>query len=114
MDTEKRPHSEHTRQWSPKDGVWLAGWMKYQMFWPLLVLLGLNLFWYFLILRIAKRYVAVWTLGRACSLTVYIGRCLTARSKMSARTTRATALKTTRRKSRVGDIGIMCQQCTAG
>jgi acyl-CoA-dependent ceramide synthase len=57
-NTEKRPRSEHTRQWSPKDGVWLAGWMKYQMFWPLLVLLGLNLFWYFLILRIAKRYVA--------------------------------------------------------
>lgn len=31
--------------------------MKYQMFAPMLLLQCLNLFWYFLILRIAWRYV---------------------------------------------------------
>ncbi len=34
--------------------VW---WMKYQVFVPLLALQGLNLFWYFLIWRLAYRYV---------------------------------------------------------
>ena len=33
------------------------GWMKYQIFTPLLLLQLLNLFWYFLILRILFRYV---------------------------------------------------------
>jgi very-long-chain ceramide synthase len=47
--------SEATKQWSPKDGVWLAGWMKYQIFVPILLLQFLNLFWYFLIWRILYR-----------------------------------------------------------
>lgn len=34
--------------------VW---WMKYQVFAPLALLQALNLFWYFLIWRIAARYV---------------------------------------------------------
>jgi len=42
-------------RWSPPDGVWLVWWMKYQVFVPLLLLLFLNLFWYFLILRILYR-----------------------------------------------------------
>jgi acyl-CoA-dependent ceramide synthase len=31
--------------------------MRYQIFFPILLLLGLNLFWYFLILRIAHRSI---------------------------------------------------------
>ncbi|KAH9853501.1 TLC domain-containing protein [Lenzites betulinus] len=48
---------EVAKQWSPKDGVWLTWWMKYQIFVPVLLLQFLNLFWYFLILRIAWRAV---------------------------------------------------------
>jgi len=47
------------KQWAPETGAWLVWWMKYQMFAPLLLLQFLNLFWYFLILRIAFR--ALWT-----------------------------------------------------
>jgi very-long-chain ceramide synthase len=46
---------ESSKRWSPKDGVWLVWWMKYQIFVPILLLQFLNIFWYFLILRIAKR-----------------------------------------------------------
>ncbi|KAL7282392.1 longevity assurance proteins LAG1/LAC1 [Trametes coccinea BRFM310] len=46
---------ETSKRWSPDDGVWMVWWMKYQVFVPLLLLQALNLFWYFLILRIAYR-----------------------------------------------------------
>jgi len=46
-------------QWAPQTGAWLAPWMRYQVFTPLFLLQLLNLFWYFLILRIAFR--AIWT-----------------------------------------------------
>ncbi|KAG8218585.1 longevity assurance proteins LAG1/LAC1 [Butyriboletus roseoflavus] len=46
---------EATRVWAPQSGVWLVWWMKYQMFGPLLLLLMLNLFWYYFIWRIALR-----------------------------------------------------------
>lgn len=36
--------------------VW---WMKYQIFAPILLLQFLNLFWYYLILRVAVRYAAL-------------------------------------------------------
>ena len=49
---------ETSKRWSPKDGVWLVWWMKYQVFVPILLLQCLNLFWYYLILRIAVRYVS--------------------------------------------------------
>jgi hypothetical protein len=49
-------------QWDPASGAWLAPWMKYQVFTPILLLLGMNLFWYFLILRIAKRCVSLCSL----------------------------------------------------
>ena len=42
-----------------QDGVWMVWWMKYQIFFPILLLLCLNLFWYFLILRIAFRYASI-------------------------------------------------------
>ena len=44
-------------QWAPETGAWLAPWMRYQIFTPLALLQLLNLFWYFLILRILFRYV---------------------------------------------------------
>ncbi|GJE84207.1 longevity assurance proteins LAG1/LAC1 [Phanerochaete sordida] len=46
---------ETSKRWEPKDGVWLVWWMKYQIFAPIFLLQLLNLFWYFLILRIAYR-----------------------------------------------------------
>ncbi|KAJ7182880.1 longevity assurance proteins LAG1/LAC1 [Mycena crocata] len=45
----------HTKRFSPSQGLHLAPWMRYQMFVPLGVLQLLKLFWYFLILRIAVR-----------------------------------------------------------
>ncbi|EIN10456.1 longevity assurance proteins LAG1/LAC1 [Punctularia strigosozonata HHB-11173 SS5] len=48
---------ETSKRWYPEDGVWLVWWMKYQIFAPLLLLLCLNLFWYYYILRIAYRAV---------------------------------------------------------
>ncbi|KAG6336842.1 hypothetical protein ID866_2238 [Astraeus odoratus] len=48
---------ETSRVWSPSEGAWLAGWMKYQIFVPILLLQMLNLFWYYLIWRIAIRQV---------------------------------------------------------
>ena len=47
--------SGSSKQWSPEDGVWMVWWMKYQVFAPILALQGLNLFWYFVIWRIAYR-----------------------------------------------------------
>ena len=49
--------SETSKRWEVKDGVWMVWWMKYQIFAPILLLQFLNLFWYFLIWRIAFRYV---------------------------------------------------------
>ncbi|TFK75815.1 longevity assurance proteins LAG1/LAC1 [Pluteus cervinus] len=45
------------RIWSLKDGAYLADWMRYQVFLPLLLLQFLNIFWYYLILRVAYRAV---------------------------------------------------------
>ncbi|KAI5124910.1 hypothetical protein M0805_007338 [Coniferiporia weirii] len=44
-----------TRFFHPSEGVWLVWWMKYQIFVPILLLQFLNLFWYFLIWRVAIR-----------------------------------------------------------
>ncbi|EIW79356.1 longevity assurance proteins LAG1 LAC1 [Coniophora puteana RWD-64-598 SS2] len=49
--------SEAHRRWAPETGAWLTWWLKYQMFGPLLMLQFLNIFWYFLILRIGYRAV---------------------------------------------------------
>lgn len=49
--------SESSKVWIWADGTYLNWWMKYQVFAPLLLLQFLNLFWYFLIMRIAYRWV---------------------------------------------------------
>ncbi|KAI0032043.1 longevity assurance proteins LAG1/LAC1 [Vararia minispora EC-137] len=48
---------ESSKRWAPLEGVWMVWWMKWQIFVPILLLQILNLFWYFLILRIAYRAV---------------------------------------------------------
>jgi acyl-CoA-dependent ceramide synthase len=48
---------ETSKRWSPKDGVWMVWWMKYQIFVPMFLLHLLNLFWYFLFWRVAYRAV---------------------------------------------------------
>ncbi|KAJ7498822.1 longevity assurance proteins LAG1/LAC1 [Mycena latifolia] len=48
---------EHARQWTPAEGSYLVGWMKYQVFIPIALLQALNLFWYYLILRIIVRAI---------------------------------------------------------
>ncbi|KAL5530664.1 LAG1 [Sanghuangporus sanghuang] len=44
-----------SKRWAPPEGVWMLWWMKYQIFTPILLLLFLNLFWYYLMLRIGYR-----------------------------------------------------------
>jgi acyl-CoA-dependent ceramide synthase len=46
---------EWTRSWNPPTGAWMAPWMKYQIFVPILLIQLLNIFWYFLIWRILLR-----------------------------------------------------------
>ncbi|KAJ7665528.1 TLC domain-containing protein [Mycena rosella] len=48
---------EHAQQWIPAEGSYLAPWMKYQVFVPIALLQALNLFWYYLILRIVVRAI---------------------------------------------------------
>lgn len=47
--------SESNRVWAPETGAWLVWWMKYQLIFPISLLQLLNLFWYYLILRIVIR-----------------------------------------------------------
>lgn len=49
---------QSARRWSPAEGVFMAGWLKWQIFTPILLLQFLNIFWYFLILRILYRAIA--------------------------------------------------------
>ncbi|KAF9268067.1 longevity assurance proteins LAG1/LAC1, partial [Marasmius fiardii PR-910] len=49
---------EASKRWVWADGTYLNWWMKYQVFVPLLLLQFLNLFWYYLIWRVAVRAVA--------------------------------------------------------
>ncbi|KAI9467019.1 longevity assurance proteins LAG1/LAC1 [Lactarius psammicola] len=48
---------QSARSFSPTKGVWMARWMQWQIFTPILLLHCLNLFWYFLIWRILWRTV---------------------------------------------------------
>ncbi|KAI0304098.1 TLC domain-containing protein [Russula brevipes] len=53
---------QSARSFSPSKGVWMAGWMQWQIFIPILLLQCLNLFWYFLVWRILWRVVTRSTL----------------------------------------------------
>jgi very-long-chain ceramide synthase len=46
---------KESRQWNPPHGAWLAWWMKYQVLIPIAALHVINLFWYYLIMRILYR-----------------------------------------------------------
>ncbi|KAH9062696.1 longevity assurance proteins LAG1/LAC1 [Lactarius vividus] len=48
---------QSARSFTPVEGVWMAGWMQWQIFTPILLLHCLNLFWYYLIWRILWRTV---------------------------------------------------------
>ncbi|KAF8812532.1 longevity assurance proteins LAG1/LAC1 [Phlegmacium glaucopus] len=48
---------EWTKRWSWSEGVYMPGWMQFQIFLPLFLLQILNLFWYYLIMRILIRAV---------------------------------------------------------
>ncbi|KAK7061805.1 TLC domain-containing protein [Favolaschia claudopus] len=48
---------QFARRWVWSEGVYLVPWMKYQIFIPILLLQFINLFWYFLILRILVRTI---------------------------------------------------------
>jgi len=49
-------HRESTKHWNWSEGVYMPGWMRYQIFLPLLVLQLLNLFWYSLMVKILIRF----------------------------------------------------------
>lgn len=49
--------SESTKVWRAVHGTYLAPWMRYQIFLALGVLQLLNLFWYYLMMRILVRSV---------------------------------------------------------
>ena len=49
------PFSEWTKHWSWSEGVYMPSWMQYQIFSPLFLLQLLNLFWYYLMIRILIR-----------------------------------------------------------
>ncbi|KIM46094.1 hypothetical protein M413DRAFT_65240 [Hebeloma cylindrosporum] len=50
--TEQPNIPESTKHWNWSEGVYMPGWMRYQIFLPLLVLQFLNLFWYTLMIKI--------------------------------------------------------------
>ena len=47
--------SEWTKRWNWSEGVYLPGWMQQQIFLALFLLKLINLFWYYLIIRILVR-----------------------------------------------------------
>ena len=51
------PSSEWTKRWSWSEGVYMVGWMQQQIFLALFLLHCINLFWYYLIIRILVRLV---------------------------------------------------------
>lgn len=57
--TQKMYCSESSRFFHPSDGVWMVWWMKHQIFFAILALQLINLFWYFLIIRVAVRSVTL-------------------------------------------------------
>lgn len=54
----------------PFEDRWSPNWLRYMIFLPIALLQMLNLFWYFLILRIMFRYVLL------CAMVRQGGRCV--------------------------------------
>jgi len=48
---------EYSKRFEPKEGVWMVWWIQYQIIVPIILLQLVNLFWYYLILRILRRAV---------------------------------------------------------
>ncbi|GLB33906.1 putative TRAM, LAG1 and CLN8 homology domains containing protein [Lyophyllum shimeji] len=48
---------ESSKTWNPAGGAWLTSWMPNQIFAPLFLLQLLNLFWYYLMMRILYRAI---------------------------------------------------------
>ena len=61
--------SETSKVWKAVDGTYLAQWMRYQVFLPLVLLQFLNLFWYYLMMRVLARSVENGP-SRRCILTI--------------------------------------------
>ncbi|KZV72108.1 longevity assurance proteins LAG1/LAC1 [Peniophora sp. CONT] len=55
--TEFETIPDSSKRWVPEEGVWMVWWMKWQMFGPMMMLQILNLFWYYLILRVLYRTI---------------------------------------------------------
>jgi len=55
--TQFKTMPESAKRFVPSDGVWMVWWMKYQIIVPIILLQLVNIFWYFLILRVARRAV---------------------------------------------------------
>lgn len=66
---------ERRQLFDPLNDKWAAPWLRKMIFAPIFLLQLINLFWYFLILRILYRYVfpygSAWRMG----LTVQGGLC---------------------------------------
>jgi hypothetical protein len=117
------------RFFRPSEGVWLAGWMKYQVFIPIALLQLVNLFWYYLMCvvealvvffgsghwltelgasKLAHRFPVRPRLGSFCDARNAWLMTITRRTefysgktpKTSARKRNRTARKTTRRRRR--------------
>ncbi|KAF9513209.1 hypothetical protein BS47DRAFT_1485744 [Hydnum rufescens UP504] len=46
---------EYSKRFEPKEGVWMARWVQYQVMVPMIILQLVNIFWYYLILRVLRR-----------------------------------------------------------
>ena len=87
--------SETSKRWSPDEGVWMVWWMRYQILMPLVLLQALNLFWYFLIWRVAFRYVMRPTIVvPELTYVHFVGLLATSASQTCGRTTKMMARRT--------------------
>ncbi|KAF9515287.1 hypothetical protein BS47DRAFT_1342213 [Hydnum rufescens UP504] len=46
---------EYSKRFEPKEGVWMVRWVQYQVMIAMIILQLVNIFWYYLILRVLRR-----------------------------------------------------------